>query len=87
MKNIKIVACLAILVIAVGHVSANTKPKYKLPKKNVEFEVVKKPIKKILDITPITDFYPISGTDLSVKSPIFQNVNLQFRDVKLLKVN
>jgi hypothetical protein len=57
---------LTLLLITILVIQCNKQVKYKLPKRSVEFEVVDKAIKTELDLTPITDFYPISGTDLSV---------------------
>ena len=37
-----------------------------MPKKNVEVEVFRDPVKTELDLTPITDFYAIQGNDLGV---------------------
>ena len=55
---------LFLALLAVSKVEANKTPKYKLPKRNVEFEITKDPYTKVLDNTPITDYYPIEGTDL-----------------------
>lgn len=67
MQLSRMLRTMILLLVVSAAVICNKKPKYKLPRKNVEFEVVKKAIKTELDLTPITDFYALQGTDLSVR--------------------
>jgi hypothetical protein len=47
-------------------VVSNAPPKFSLPKKNVEIEVFKTPVKTELDLTPVTDYYSIDKTEIKV---------------------
>jgi len=68
MKFRKLSTSLILLVAISSIVQCNTSKKYKLPRKNINFEVHKKAVKTELDLTPITNYYALSGTDLGVSS-------------------
>ena len=56
----------ALVVLCLVVFAQSKKTKITLPKRNVEVEVFKTPVKNDLDLTPITDFYAIEGNDLKV---------------------
>ena len=47
-------------------VVSKTPPKVSLPKKNVEIEVFKTPVKTELDLTPVTDYFSIDKKEIKV---------------------
>lgn len=62
----KISCKLAILLLVLSAINSQKVKKVSMPKKNVEVEVFRDPVKTELDLTPITDFYAIQGNDLGV---------------------